>query len=313
MFSLRSSAFFLLCTGYFLLGAPLIGEGQTGAAVPAAGVPFGMARQRAAILRDIRYDLAFHLPADKENPVHGEETLVFTLGKDPRAPLPLDFKAPTGAVLSLRVNGAAAPVRLEKEHLLLPPAFLHRGPDTVTVSFIAGNAALNRNSEFLYTLLVPDRARTLFPCFDQPDLKAIYRLTLTSPAGWKVISNAPLLDSTDWGDSCRFRFGPSDRLSTYLFSFAAGRFSATTRMVDGRPMRFLYRETDSVRLRLSLDSVFRIEGQALRFLQQYTASSYPFQKFDFVAIPDFQFGGMEHAGAIQYKASSLFLDSGATR
>ncbi|HEY4335618.1 MAG TPA: M1 family aminopeptidase, partial [Puia sp.] len=85
------------------------------------------------------------------------------------------------------------------------------------------------------------------------------------------------------------------------------------RVVDGRPMHFLYRETDSTKLRLSIDSIFRIEGQALRFLKAYTGLDYPFRKFDFVAIPDFQFGGMEHAGAIQYKASSLFLDSGATR
>jgi aminopeptidase N len=78
-------------------------------------------------------------------------------------------------------------------------------------------------------------------------------------------------------------------------------------------MQFFYRETDSSKLRLSLDSIFRIEGQALHFMQQYTGIAYPFQKFSFVAIPDFQFGGMEHVGAIQYKASSLFLDSGATR
>jgi aminopeptidase N len=78
-------------------------------------------------------------------------------------------------------------------------------------------------------------------------------------------------------------------------------------------MHFFYRETDSSKLRLSIDSIFRIEGQALHFMQQYTGIAYPFQKFGFVAIPDFQFGGMEHPGAIQYKASSLFLDSGATR
>ena len=78
-------------------------------------------------------------------------------------------------------------------------------------------------------------------------------------------------------------------------------------------MRFLYRETDSSKIRLSVDPVFRIEAQALRFMEDYTGIAYPFQKLDVVAIPDFQFGGMEHVGAIQYKASTLFLDSGATR
>src|SRR5258708_26483987 len=78
-------------------------------------------------------------------------------------------------------------------------------------------------------------------------------------------------------------------------------------------MRFVFRYTDNIKIRLSLDSIFRIEGQALQFMREYTGIGYPFQKFDFVAIPDFQFGGMEHPGAIQYKASTLFLDSGATR
>ena len=294
------------------LGLVLTGFGQSGP-VLATGVPYTLARQRAALLKDISYDLHFHLPADRETPVSGREVIHFTLNKPPQGYLRLDFKAPLSAVRMLRVNEALSFFRLEDEHLLIPVASLHPGKATIEVEFVAGNAALNRNSEFLYTLLVPDRARTLFPCFDQPDLKAVYRLTLTAPSGWRVMSNAPLLDSIDLGDSCRFRFGPSDRLSTYLFSFVAGRFVSTDRIVDGRPMHFLYRETDSAKLRLSIDSIFRIEGQALRFMHQYTGIGYPFQKFDFVAIPDFQFGGMEHAGAIQYKASSLFLDSGATR
>lgn len=282
---------------------------------PEAGVSLSLAAYRHALLSAVHYDLSFHLPAQKETPVRGEEKLTFTLGPGlaPGSSLLLDFRAPAAAVISCRVNGSPAAIQYKNEHLLIPASLLHTGSDTVELAFVAGDAALNRNSEFLYTLLVPDRARTLFPCFDEPDLKAVYSLTLTAPTGWKAMSNAPLLDSTSMGDSCRFRFGPSDRLSTYLFSFVAGRFSDITRVVDGRPMRFLYRETDSSKLRLSLDSIFRIEGQALRFLQQYTGIGYPFQKFDFAAIPDFQFGGMEHAGAIQYKASSLFLDSGATR
>src|SRR6202000_1862465 len=110
-----------------------------------------------------------------------------------------------------------------------------KGNNTISLRFKAGNAPLNRNNDCLYTLLVPDRARTLFPCWDQPDLKAVFSLTLTVPAGWKAMGNGPLLDSTVMGDSCRFRFGPSDRISTYLFSFVAGRWSASSQVVDGRP------------------------------------------------------------------------------
>jgi aminopeptidase N len=279
------------------------------------GVSYALSVRRAARLRDIHYALFFHLPAAKDTPVQGEEKISFTLQKGGRAggALLLDFKASSQALQWITVNGRPVTITPQDEHLAIPAKLLHRRSNTIETGFTAGNSALNRNSEFLYTLLVPDKARTLFPCFDQPDLKAVFELTLTAPAGWKVMGNAPLLDSTGLGDSCRYRFGPSDRIPTYLFSFVAGRWSSATRTVDGRPMRFLYRETDSTKLRLSLDPIFRIEGQALRFLQDYTTIAYPFQKLDLVAIPDFQFGGMEHVGAIQYKASSLFLDSGATR
>jgi aminopeptidase N len=284
------------------------------------GVPFVLASFRSACLKDIRYDLVFHIPAAKEQPVTGEEILSFQLDSARGAGLPLllDFKGT--AVHAMLVNGTEITPEAINEHLQIPSRLLRSGANSVQTLFTSSNAPLNRNTDFLYTLLVPDRARTLFPCFDQPDCKAVFTLSLTLPDGWKAIANAPLMDSAGAGDpggsapgGARLRFRPSDKISTYLFSFAAGKFSQAMKVVDGRPMTFLYRETDPAKLRLSLDSIFRIEGQALQFLQGYTAITYPFQKFDFVAIPDFQFGGMEHVGAIQYKASTLFLDSGATR
>ncbi|HTI91756.1 MAG TPA: M1 family aminopeptidase [Puia sp.] len=280
-----------------------------------AGVSFSLANYRAARLTDLQYDLVFHLPAEKPAPVTGEEKISFRYSDNVESreyfPLLLDFKG--AAPLDLHINGQPAPVRFINEHLQLPTSLLRAGLNTVELRFVAGDAALNRNPDFLYTLLVPDRARTLFPCFDQPNLKAVFNLSLTKPAGWKAIANAPLLDSVQEDNDTRLRFRSSDRISTYLFSFAAGKFATTGSTADGQPMNFLFRETDSTKLRLSLDSIFRIEGQALHFMQTYTGIPYPFQKFDFVAIPDFQFGGMEHPGAIQYKASTLFLDSGATR
>lgn len=285
---------------------------HTNAQAPLAGVPYQLAVDRAQRIKEIHYDLTFHLPAEKVLPVTGEEMVTFRLDSLGQTDLFLDFKSDR-PIAGMTINGTPKDQVITNEHLQLPIADLKRGDNIIKLHFTAGNAALNRNTDFLYTLLVPDRARTLFPCFDQPDLKAVFTLSLTMPADWKVIANAPLKDSTREGDSCRLHFGPSDKISTYLFAFAAGKFSATTQVVEGHPMRFLYRETDSTKLRLSIDSIFRIEGQALQFLQSYTGILYPFQKFDFVAIPDFQFGGMEHVGAIQYKASTLFLDSGATR
>ena len=277
-----------------------------------SGISYALAGYRKHILQNVAYQLRFSIPREKTQLVRATEELSFTLSESSR-PVWVDFKGPQGSLTGVKINGTPYAVTPEKEHILLPAALLHTGSNQVGFQFVAGNSALNRNADFCYTLLVPDRARTLFPCFDQPDIKAVYDLTLVVPSDWKVLANGALQDSTIQGDSCLYRFHTSDRLSTYLFSFVSGHFSETDRTEDGRSMHFYYRETDSARLRISMEPIFRIQANAIQFMQDYTGIAYPFQKFDFAGIPDFQFGGMEHAGAIQYKAGSLFLDSSATR
>ncbi len=74
-----------------------------------------------------------------------------------------------------------------------------------------------------------------------------------------------------------------------------------------------HRETDAAKVARNRDAIFELHARALEFLERYTAIPYPFGKFDFVAIPAFQFGGMEHAGKILYNASGLMLDESATQ
>ncbi|MCC8144756.1 MAG: hypothetical protein LUD02_03695 [Tannerellaceae bacterium] len=74
------------------------------------------------------------------------------------------------------------PYWVADEHILIDQAHSRAGTNEIAISFIPANQSLNRREEFLYTLLVPERARTLFPCFDQPGLKALYTLTLEVPA-----------------------------------------------------------------------------------------------------------------------------------
>jgi aminopeptidase N len=211
------------------------------------------------------------------------------------------------------VNKKAVPVDHRNEHIVLPTAALKKGANEVQIEFIAGDLSLNRSDDYLYTLLVPERARTVFPVFDQPSLKASFKLSLTLPTTWQAVANGPLQDSVVTDASKTYHFAPSDTISTYLFSFVAGKFTRVSQQLNGRPMHLLHRETDPNKLRLSLGPIFQIHADALAFMQDYTQIPYPFQKFDFVSIPDFQYGGMEHVGAIDYKAATLFLDEGATQ
>lgn len=100
-------------------------------------------------------------------------------------------------------------------------------------------------------------------------------------------------------------------MSTYLFSFVAGKFKSVTQK-PGLEMTMLYRENNPEKLQVSTDTIFKLHQQSLDFLEKYTNYKFPFQKLDFASIPGFQYGGMEHVGAIQYRESTLFLDNSAT-
>jgi aminopeptidase N len=153
----------------------------------------------------------------------------------------------------------------------------------------------------------------VFPCFDQPDLKARYTLSLDVPAGWQTVANGEAIATETTGDRVRARFAETQPLPTYLFSFVAGRFSIETAQRNGREFRMFHRETDAAKVARNRDAVFDLHAAALAWLEEYTAIPYPFGKFDFVAVPSFQFGGMEHAGAILYNAAGLLLDESATQ
>lgn len=276
------------------------------------GVSRNLANYRKANISEVHYLMELDIPEEKEQKIAAVAEVSFQL-KSTKYPLQLDFKEDKSLLKKLSVNGMPVEIQLVNEHLVVDQKYLKSGRNVVSIEFWAGNGALNRNSDYLYTLFVPDRARTVFPCFDQPDMKAVYTLTLKVAKDWNAIANAALRDSLLTANRKTYHYKPSDTISTYLFAFAAGKFKKMTAPMDRLSGNFLYRETDTAKLNHSLNEVFRIHGNSLKFMEQWTEIPYPFQKFDFVAIPDFQFGGMEHVGAIQYKESSLFLDGGATK
>ncbi|WP_026955396.1 M1 family metallopeptidase [Algoriphagus vanfongensis] len=274
------------------------------------GISIELADFRKEQISDIHYKLDFSIPNKLEDPISSYLTLELSLSRIDQ-PLILDFNEESSHLLSLKVNGEAADIRHEQEHLIISPEFLEEGPNEISIEFLAGELSLNRNEEFLYTLLVPDRASTLFPCFDQPNLKANYSLTITAPKGWKVLAGGPEIDQENKGEFTKHTFGKSDLMSTYLFSFVAGKFEEASN-TEILAQKVLYRETKQEKIDASIPEQFKLHQQAVRFLESYTDYPFPFQKMDFATIPIFQYGGMEHVGAIQYRESALFYDQNAT-
>ena len=289
---------------FFLL--PLAASG-----LPGRGVPETLADQRAASIRGLRYDLTFRIPESRAEPITGVEELRFDLVA-PEAVV-LDFEQPPERIRSVGTAGGATPFEFVDGHILLPASAMRSGSNTLRIEFIAGDESLNRSDDFLYTLFVPARARYAFPCFDQPNLKGRYTLTVDVPAPWQVVANGAETGRESSGGRTVVRFAPTEPLPTYLFAFAAGKFQVETAQRRGRTLRMFHRETDAAKVARNREVLFDLHARALAYMEDYTAIPYPWGKFDFVLFPSFQFGGMEHPGAIFYDAAGLLLDPAATQ
>ena len=191
------------------------------------GVSQELAAWRTRHYRDLRYALELRLD-ERKGTAAGKLELRLAMAR--RTDLVLDWRG--APVRALRANGKPARARQEKEHLVIPRAALKAGENRVQLEFSApvavAGAALTRyrdredGSSYLYSLFVPADASSVFPCIDQPDLKARFSLQLDMPRSWRAVSNAPALEETPGGA----RFAETEPISTYLFAFAAGPFEA---------------------------------------------------------------------------------------
>jgi aminopeptidase N len=275
-----------------------------------SGVSRELADWRKATIADLRYNLHFEIPAERSSEVVANVEILFRL--DTPQEIVIDFRDLQGIKSVCNNVGEIIEYTAENEHIIIPESYTQIGENSINIEFIAGSQSLNRNDEFLYTLLVPDRARTLFPCFDQPNLKASFTLSLAIPEEWCAVSNTAV-SSSEFMDNGRkvLTFAPTEPLSTYLFSFVAGRLESQ-RYDDGKhQFTAYYRESDPKRL-AQLPTIFEQVAASIEWLEEYTTIEYPFAKYDFIILPGFQYGGMEHTGATLYNDTQMFLSEHPT-
>lgn len=248
------------------------------------GVSASLAALRRATISDVSYKITLSIPSEKDSAITGRETVSFVSSS--KGSIPLDF------------------TQSEDEHIVLKA---RKGSNSFELDFVSDNRFLNRNEEYLYSLFVPAHARSVFPCFDQPDLKARFTLSLEVPEDWTAVSNTAAVDTVLLeGGRKRIDFAQTEPVSTYLFAFVAGKWSAATSTVGGREMTVYHRETDPKKI-AQIPDIFNEVGQALNWMEEFTGIRMPFSKYDFVVVPNFQFGGMEHPGSILYNERTMFL------
>ena len=193
------------------------------------------------------------------------------------------------------------------------------GPATITLAF---TGILNDKLHGIYRSVFTDDdgaehvlattqfeatdARRAFPCFDEPDRKAVFSVTLDVPAGLAAYSNGPVTGEEPLAAGARrVHFADTMPMSTYLVAFVVGPLVATDPVdVRGTPVRIVHAPGKEALTAYAL----QVAAHALEYFSDWFGIAYPAQKLDLLAIPDFAFGAMENLGCVTFREALLLVD-----
>jgi aminopeptidase N len=266
------------------------------------------ARQRSSIIRDVTYDVALDLTT-------GEQTFASTttarfVCTDPGAEVFVDLIAPS--VQSITLNGADVALdAFDGDRITL--SGLAATNELVVVAdcaYMHTGVGLHRFTDpvdkqvYLYTQFETFDAHRVYACFDQPDIKAAFTLSVLAPANWTVVSNMAAVESPDKAQGGWWRFGTSPLMSPYITAIVAGPYYEIREPHGDIDLGIFCRE--SLAEFLDPDEVFTITKQGFDWFQANFDYPYPFGKYDQLFVPEFNAGAMENAGAVTFLEDYIF-------
>ncbi|MFB7776608.1 aminopeptidase N [Streptomyces bauhiniae] len=270
------------------------------------------AQQRADLLSVDSYEIDLDLSGAQEGGTFRSVTTVRFDVAESGAESFIDLVAP--AVREVTLNGDTLdPAEVFKESRIALPGLLE-GRNILRVvadcAYTNTGEGLHRfvdpvdEQAYLYTQFeVPD-ARRVFANFEQPDLKATFRFTVTAPEGWTVISNSPTPEATDnvWA------FAPTPRISTYITALIVGPYHSVHSVYekDGQSVPLGIYCRPSLAEHLDADAIFEVTRQGFDWFQEKFDYAYPFEKYDQLFVPEFNAGAMENAGAVTIRDQYVF-------
>ncbi|MFI5316635.1 MAG: M1 family aminopeptidase [Myxococcota bacterium] len=267
--------------------------------------------------RPERYDLALHVDPAKPR-FSGELAIALEVAADTRA---IELHAVELEVESSELEDRSGAVKVAR---------VRANPERETISFVlerplaAGVAELRirytgplrsdlrglylaRSGKRRYaaTQLEAADARRFFPCFDEPEFKARFRLHVTTPAKNRAVSNGAIARSERRGARVTYHFAETPPLSTYLVALVVGELeSSRPARAGATPIRVWCVPGKKKLAGFALECAV----ESLRRLEAYFGLPYPYGKLDLIAVPDFEFGAMENAGAVTFRETLLLVD-----
>ena len=294
------------------------GENMNQASTPGTLDPYRLPRH----VVPIRYDLRLETDLTAGRFV-GQETITLTI-HHPTSEIVLN--AIELDITSAQIKGATGAARqatmmldasLERCHLKFSSP-LSPGDWRLTIEF---GGTLNDKLRGFYRSTYKDErgaihslaatqfeatdARRAFPCWDEPDFKAVFATTLVIDPTLTAVSNTTIVDETLASGKKVVRFADTIRMSTYLVAFIVGRIEPTEPVMIGKtPLRVWAISGKQHLTKFGQD----IAAASLSFFESYYGIPYPGDKLDLLAIPDFASGAMENLGAITYRETALLVD-----
>ncbi|NUS08578.1 MAG: aminopeptidase N [Nonomuraea sp.] len=278
------------------------------------------ARERARLLKVESYEVALDLTEGDER-FESVTTVRFT-STGPGASTFIDLHGAT--VRKVTLNGEDLDVAAyDPESGRFPLPSLAESNELLVdadCSYMRTGEGLHRfvdpvdQKVYLHSQFETADAHRMYACFDQPDLKAVFQLTVLAPADWEVVSNAAPVSVTDLDGQTgrhggvqaarRWEFAPTPVISTYITALVAGPYFKVTSEHDGIPLGLYCRA--SLGEHLDADNLFEVTRQGFDFFHQVFGVRYPFGKYDQLFVPEFNAGAMENAGCVTFLEDYVF-------
>eukprot|EP00826_Nyctotherus_ovalis_P034460 TRINITY_DN2877_c0_g5_i1.p1 TRINITY_DN2877_c0_g5~~TRINITY_DN2877_c0_g5_i1.p1 ORF type:complete len:594 (-),score=101.81 TRINITY_DN2877_c0_g5_i1:43-1824(-) len=288
---------------------------------------------RAQGLSNINYTLLLALHEGDEYLGYTEITFQLAAKNDN---LFLDFQGTS--LIFCFLNGTAAPLKeiFGRRRIQIPSKYQKTGINTIKLAFRNQYATDGKglhsfvdpedSQQYLYTYFEPFDANRMFPCFDQPSLRASLKLFTVSPSHWTVIANEPELSSAPLNEEIQFpssmitkelieskyqikAFKPTPTISTYLFACIAGPYECIVSTNKSFPaMRLFMRKSLRRFVEPRAKEFFRVTECGIRFYEEIAGCTFPFDKYDQIYCPESNISAVENVGAVTFTERYVFKD-----